>query len=120
MSNVPRPVADLTRLLATNIASAAFVDAGLVNGTTYYYVVSALNPAGESANSSQAYAMPGTLNRIIWVASSSTTGSDDPDNALDGNLSTRWSTGGFAGYRPVVPGGYGFGQCIQQNRFECR
>jgi hypothetical protein len=27
------------------------------------------------------------------VASSSTTGSDQPDNALDGDLSTRWSTG---------------------------
>ncbi len=81
-------------IIATNIASTAFVDAGLVNGTTYYYVVSALNPVGESANSSQTYAMPGTLNRIIWVASSSTTGSDAPGNALDGDLSTRWSTGG--------------------------
>ena len=37
--------------------------------------------------------MPGTLNRTIWVASSSTTGSDSPGNALDGNLTTRWSTG---------------------------
>jgi len=30
----------------------------------------------------------------MWVASSSTTGSDAPGNALDGNLTTRWSTGG--------------------------
>jgi fibronectin type 3 domain-containing protein len=33
-------------------------DSGLTNGTTYFYVVSALNAAGESANSSQASATP--------------------------------------------------------------
>jgi len=33
-------------------------DAGLTNGTTYYYVVAALNSAGESADSSQASATP--------------------------------------------------------------
>lgn len=81
-------------LIATNITSTAYLDTNLVNGTTYYYVVTAVNPVGQSGNSSQAYAMPGTLNRLLWIASSSTTGSDSPGNALDGNLSTRWSTGG--------------------------
>jgi len=38
--------------------AASFTDTGLSNGTTYYYVVSALNSAGESANSSQANATP--------------------------------------------------------------
>ena len=38
--------------------TASDVDTGLTNGTTYYYVVSALNAAGESANSSQASATP--------------------------------------------------------------
>jgi fibronectin type 3 domain-containing protein len=38
--------------------AANFTDTGLTNGTTYYYVVSALNSAGESANSSQASATP--------------------------------------------------------------
>jgi fibronectin type 3 domain-containing protein len=45
-----------TQVAAPSIASDA--DTGLTNGTTYYYVVSALNSAGESANSSQASATP--------------------------------------------------------------
>ena len=38
--------------------TTAFTDTGLTNGTTYFYVVSALNSAGESANSTQASATP--------------------------------------------------------------
>ena len=38
--------------------AANFTDTGLINDTIYYYVVSALNSAGESANSSQASATP--------------------------------------------------------------
>ena len=39
-------------------AATTFNDTGLSNGVVYYYVVSALNPAGESANSAQASATP--------------------------------------------------------------
>lgn len=38
--------------------TASYMDTGLTNGMTYYYVVSALNSAGESANSSQVSATP--------------------------------------------------------------
>jgi hypothetical protein len=38
--------------------TASFTDIGLTNGTTYYYVVTAQNTAGESANSNQASATP--------------------------------------------------------------
>jgi fibronectin type 3 domain-containing protein len=45
----------------TKISSPAttnFTDTGLTNGTTYFYVVSAVNATGESANSAQASATP--------------------------------------------------------------
>ena len=38
--------------------STSYMDTGLVNGTTYYYVVSAVNGGGQSANSSQITAVP--------------------------------------------------------------
>jgi cellulose 1,4-beta-cellobiosidase len=44
--------------LATGVTAASFVDTGLTNGTTYYYVVSAVNSAGESPNSAEASATP--------------------------------------------------------------
>lgn len=80
-------------VIATNITNPSYTNTGLTNGTTYYFVVSAQNPAGESTNSPPVNATPGTLNRTIWVASSSTSGSDSPDNAIDADLGTRWSTG---------------------------
>jgi fibronectin type 3 domain-containing protein len=47
------PYTQIGAPVATN-----FTDSGLTNGTTYFYVVSAVNSTGESANSSQASATP--------------------------------------------------------------
>lgn len=40
------------------LSATSYNDTGLTNGTTYYYVVSAVNSSGESANSNQASATP--------------------------------------------------------------
>jgi hypothetical protein len=54
--------------IATN-AGVTFTDAGLNNGTMYYYVVSALGAGGESDNSVEAGARPFSLepSQLSWV-----------------------------------------------------
>jgi fibronectin type 3 domain-containing protein len=86
-------------VIASNVTSTVYLDPGRTNGTTYYYVLSAQNSAGTSANSAEAGAMAGQLSQAGWVASASSADSGSPvSNAVDGNLSTRWSTG--AGQTP--------------------
>ena len=45
--------------IATGVASTNYLNTGLTNGVTYFYVISAVNSAGESTNSAQASATPG-------------------------------------------------------------
>ena len=44
--------------IASNVTAGAFLDTSYVTGTTYYYVVTAVNSLGESAASNQASAAP--------------------------------------------------------------
>jgi fibronectin type 3 domain-containing protein len=77
--------------VATGVTSTSYVNTGLVNGTTYYYVVSAVNSVGESPNSAQVSATP-TAGGGIPPAPTGLTATD-PGNNDDVLLSWSASTG---------------------------
>ncbi|CUH96768.1 hypothetical protein P22_2879 [Propionispora sp. 2/2-37] len=44
--------------IASNVSGTSYVDTNIVNGTTYYYVITAITADGESGNSNEASATP--------------------------------------------------------------
>lgn len=57
--------------IATNLTSLAFTNIGLTDGTTYYYTVSAVNSAGESAASTPVSVQPVSLTPPTFFVSTS-------------------------------------------------
>jgi fibronectin type 3 domain-containing protein len=78
--------------------SAAYTDTSAQNGTTYYYVVSALNSAGESADSVQVSAQPVAPTTIPAVPMGLTASSGN------GQVSLTWSASSGANSYPVKRG----------------
>jgi hypothetical protein len=54
--------------VATAVTTTSYINTGLTNGTTYYYVVSAVNSVGQSANSAQVSAIPVSTPAATLVA----------------------------------------------------
>uniref|UniRef100_UPI001EF7FFD0 fibronectin type III domain-containing protein n=1 Tax=Cohnella mopanensis TaxID=2911966 RepID=UPI001EF7FFD0 len=66
--------------VATGVTATSYTNTGLTNGTAYYYVVSAVNAAGESANSAQASATPSagsTGNLVVQYRAGDTNATDN-------------------------------------------
>ena len=78
-----------------NVASAtgaSYADTGLTNGTTYFYLVSAVNNGIESANSSPVSATPFSMTYLVGTSIGTTGSWNNTGNiremALDGNPDT--------------------------------
>ena len=70
--------------IATLGATTSYTDASVAPGLTYYYVVSAVNGAGESANSPQAVASPVSATSSAWLKMDETSGATTADETGNG------------------------------------
>jgi hypothetical protein len=89
--------------IASNVTALSYSDSGLSNGTTYYYVVSAVDANGAGPNSPMATVTPSSTIQIVdnldagaaltgtWTASTSTPGYYGSNYIHDGNTG---ATGG--------------------------
>ncbi len=81
-------------VVAANFAGTSFTNTGLINGTTYYYVVACTNAAGLSPNSPEASATP-NVNIVITPRSLTWVG-DGTANVWDVSGTSNWQTNGVA------------------------
>lgn len=51
--------------IATSVTGTIYTDIAVTNGTTYYYIVTAVNAGGESGNSNEASATTNALTRYV-------------------------------------------------------
>ena len=85
--------------VATGITTTTFLDLGLLNFTNYFYVVSAVNATGESADSAPVSAAPFTTTLAGFWKFNETTGTNAFDSTSNGWIGTLVNGAAFvAGY----------------------
>jgi len=81
--------------IASGITATTYLNTGLTNGTTYYYVVTAVNSTGASGNSNQVNATPQLSTGSPGIAFVRETGKKRTNSSasVNGSFSTRPSIG---------------------------
>ncbi|MCF7786525.1 MAG: discoidin domain-containing protein [Prosthecobacter sp.] len=101
--------------VVSGVTASSYTDLAVTNGTTYYYVVTAANSAGTSANSPEDSATPirPMVNLAFGgTASSSAVGApwyETPDQAFNGNSGSKWHNGNATNHSPTGWLRYDFG-----------
>ncbi|HEV2319612.1 MAG TPA: autotransporter-associated beta strand repeat-containing protein, partial [Verrucomicrobiae bacterium] len=82
-------------IVASGVTATSYVDSGLSNGTTYYYVVEAAGAAGTSAHSSEASATPSStgIAGLLWTGDASSAWNTTAVNWLNGVTATAYADG---------------------------
>ncbi|MEO7934388.1 MAG: alginate lyase family protein [Chthoniobacterales bacterium] len=85
--------------VASGVTSSNYTDKTATNGTTYSYVVSAVNSAGESPNGPEDVATPRApmWNVTFGGTATATTAKEAADKAFDSNSATTWFAGDSGG-----------------------
>jgi autotransporter-associated beta strand protein len=92
-----------TTTVATGITSNYFINTGLVNGITYYYVVTASSPSGTSPNSAETNAIPtAAITNSIWSGASNTTWDTATTNWLNAGTSSTYSDGAYVTFNDTA------------------
>ena len=86
--------------IAAHVTSTGYTDTTVTNGTSYYYVVSAVNSAGESSNSNQVSATPTASIGTIDVTSYGATGDGTTDDTAAINSAISALQPGYELYFP--------------------
>ncbi len=82
-------------VIASGVTTTSYIDSGLNNGTTYYYVVEAISVGGTSGYSLQASAMPSStgISGLVWTGDASSAWNTTAVNWLNGLTATTYADG---------------------------
>jgi len=82
-----------TNVVLANYSGTSYTNTGLINGTTYYYVVASTNSTGLSPDSPEASATPDA--NLVIIPRALTWSGDGAANIWDVSGNTNWSTNGM-------------------------
>ncbi len=93
--------------VATGITANSYIDSGLANGTTYYYVVEAAGSGGTSGASPEASATPNNtgIAGLVWTGAASSSWDTTTTNWLNGLAATTYSDGDLVTFNDSAASG---------------